>query len=244
MKETINSQNKEISFLRNELLSRDKIVEILVGDKTSKTNLESRSNYTKLNPESKVVKSETSIDVDKFTEITSNKVEITKRNRSIVVLGDSLLKDIEQHRVRKGLQNNEKVYVKHFSGATPNHMHSYVKPSKDFNNELVILHCGTNDLRSEKQPLEIANEIMDLASEMKTNINEVMVSGIVQRRDKLNDKGKQVNQLLQSSCISKNFHFIDNSNINPEYHLNNSGLHLNTRGTHTLGSNFVHAINL
>ena len=207
LKETINSQNKEISFLRNELLSRDKIVEILVGDKTSKTNLESKSNYTKLNPESKVVKSQTSIDVDKFTEITSNKVEITKRNRSIVVLGDSLLKDIEQHRVRKGLQNNEKVYVKHFSGATTNHMHSYVKPSKDFNNELVILHCGTNDLRSEKQPLEIANEIMDLASEMKTNINEVMVSGIVQRRDKLNDKGKQVNQLLQSSCISKNFPF-------------------------------------
>ena len=71
-----------------------------------------------------------------------------------------------------------------------------------------------------------------------------MVSCIVQRRDKLNDKGKQVNQLLQSSCISKNFHFIDNSNINPEYHLNNSGLHLNTRGTYTLGSNFVHAINL
>ena len=116
-------------------------------------------------------------------------------------------------------------------------MHSYVQPSKVLNNDLVILHCGTNDLRTEKQPLEIANEIMDLASEMKTNINEVMVSGIVQRRDKLN--GKQVNQLLQSSCISKKFHFIDNSNINPEYHLNNSGLHLNTRGTYTLGSNFV-----
>ena len=95
----VNSRNKEISFLRNELLSWDKIVEILVGDKTSKPNLESKSNYTKLNPESKVVKSQTSIDVDKFTEITRNKVEITKRNRSIVVLGDSLLKDIEQHRV-------------------------------------------------------------------------------------------------------------------------------------------------
>ena len=124
------------------------------------------------------------------------------------------------------------------------HSHSHTLSSKDFNDDLIIVHCGTDDLRTEIQPLEIANQIMDLASEMKTNINEVMVSGIVQRRDKLNDKGKQVNQLLQSSCISKKFHFIDNSNINPEYHLNNSGLHLNTRGTYTLGSNFVHAINL
>ena len=163
LKETIISQNKEISWwaiIKGQNSS-------LVGDKTSKPNLESKSNYTKLNPESKVVKSQTSIDVDKFTEI-SNKVEITKRNRSIVVLGDSLLKDIEQHRVRKGLQNNEKVYGTHFSGATTTHMHSYVQPSKDFNNDLVILHCGTNDLRTERQPLEIANEIMDLASEMKT----------------------------------------------------------------------------
>ena len=66
-------------------------------------------------------------------------------------------------------------------------MFSYVQPSKEFNNDLVILHCGTNDLRSEKPPLEIANEIMDLALEVKTNLNEVMVSGIVPRRDKLND---------------------------------------------------------
>ena len=85
---------------------------------------------------------------------------------------------------------------------------------------------------------------MELASEMKSSNNEVMVSGIVQRRDKLNEKGKEVNKLLQASCKSKNFYFIDNSNINPDYHLNGSGLHLNTRGTYTLGSNLVNAINL
>ena len=217
---------------------------MLVGDKTNKTNLESKSNYSNFNSENKIVKSQISIDVEKCTEIKRNKAENTKRNRSIVVLGDSLLKDIEQHRVRKGFQNNERVFVKHFSGATTNHMFSYVQPSKEFNNGLVILHCGTNDLRSEKPPLEIANEIMDLALEVKTNLNEVMVSGIVPRRDKLNDKGKEVNNILQSLCVSKNFHYIDNSNINCDYHLNNSGLHLNMRGTYILESNFVHAINI
>ena len=83
---------------------------------------------------------------------------------------------------------------------------------------------------------------MELASEMKLSNNEVMVSGIVQRRDKLNEKDKEVNKLLQASCKSKNFYFIDNTNINPDYHLNGSGLHLNTRGTYTLGRNLVNAI--
>ena len=246
LKETIDSQNKEIIFLRNELLSRDKIVEMLIGDKIvnnakpKKSDLESKSN---LHTENKDVKSKSTTTDEKFTEV-KRKQSDNKHKRSIVVLGDSLLKGIEQHRVRNSLRNNEKVYVKHFSGATTSHMHNYVQPSKEFNNDLVILHCGTNDLRSDKQPLVIAEEIMELASEMKLSNNEVMVSGIVQRRDKFNEKGKEVNKLLQASCKSKDFYFIDNSNINPDYHLNGSGLHLNTRGTYTLGSNLVNAINL
>ena len=123
-------------------------------------------------------------------------------------------------------------------------MHSYVEPSKEFKNDLVILHCGTNDLQTEKQPIEIAKEIIELASEMKSIDNGVMVSGIVPRRDKLNDKGKEVNKLLKSLCILEKMFFIDNANINPEYHLNNSGLHLNMHGTFTLGSNLVDAINI
>ena len=43
-----------------------------------------------------------------------------KKKRSIVILGDSTLKDIEQRKVKNGLSNNEKVYVKHFSGASVN----------------------------------------------------------------------------------------------------------------------------
>ena len=55
---------------------------------------------------------------------------------------------------------------------------------------------------------------------------------------------KKVMMLLQASCKSKNLYFIDNSNINPDYHLNGSGLHLHTRATYNLGSNLVNAINL
>ena len=132
LKETIDSQNKEIIFLRNELLSRDKIVEMLIGDKivnnvkSKKSDLESKSN---LHTENKDVKSKSTTTDEIFTEV-KRKQSDNKHKRSIVVLGDSLLKGIEQHRVRNSLRNNEKVYVKHFSGATTSHMHNYVQPIK------------------------------------------------------------------------------------------------------------------
>ena len=112
-----------------------------------------------------------------------------------------MTKDIDQGKVRKGLHNNEKVYIISFPGATTNHMQSYANPSKEFNNDLIILHCGTNDLRSNKQPNEIANEIAGLAIDLKTEKNDVMVSSIAPRRDKLNQKVINVNNLLFSLCL-------------------------------------------
>ena len=80
--------------------------------------------------------------------------------------------------------------------------------------------------------------------ELKTNENDVMVSSIVARNDNkaLNDKGMEVNRILRNYCNELDLHFIDNSNVIPEMHLNNSRLHLNDRGTYRLGSNFVTAI--
>ena len=115
----------------------------------------------------------------------------------MVILDDSIVRDIDQHKVRKGLFNNEKVYVNNFSGATVNHMKIYVIPTKRFENDLVILHCGTNDLRS-ANPNDFAEEIIELALDMKTEKNELMISGIVPRRDKFNGKGMEVNKCLIS----------------------------------------------
>ena len=51
-------------------------------------------------------------------------------------------------------------------------MKSYIIPSKRHDNDLVILHFGTNSLRENKSEEEIATEIIDLAIEMKTTSNE------------------------------------------------------------------------
>ena len=83
-----------------------------------------------------------------------------------------------------------------------------------------------------------------MAIDMNTEQNEIMISGIVPRRDNLNEKAIEGNRFLQSSYSTYSFYFIDNGNINSETHLNLSGLHLNHNGTYVLGSNFVDAIRL
>ena len=136
------------------------------------------------------------------------------------------------------------MYVKTFSGATVTDMKSYIIPTKGFENDIIILHCGTNDLRSIKKPNDIADDIINLAMDMKTETNDLMISGIVPRRDKLNGKGVEVNKCLISLCNDNNIHFIDNMNVSTAFDLNTSGLHLNRKGTYVLGGNFVNAIML
>ena len=98
------------------------------------------------------------------------------KKRCTIILGDSMLKDIEQQKLRKGLNNKERVFVKHFSGGTVEDMKNYVIPSKKYENGLAILHVGTNDSRDQKAATEIVKEIVELAIDMKTEKNDIMIS--------------------------------------------------------------------
>ena len=70
--------------------------------------------------------------------------------RSIAILSDSMLKDVEAFKMREALGSKDKIYIKTFSGATVQDMEYYIKPSMKFNNDLVIIHTGTNSLRTVK----------------------------------------------------------------------------------------------
>ena len=89
-----------------------------------------------------------------------------------------------------------------------------------------------------------SSDIMRLALNMKSDNNDVMISAIISRGDKLNDKGMLVNELLTEECKAHNLTFIDNSNLVSHKHLNGSGLHLNFRGTISLASNFLENIKI
>ena len=250
LKKVISLQNKDIDFLREQIKSKDVIIKMVLQDVTkNNVTIESKRNndLTNLNKTPPLNNmAETSNWSNAYSKKNKGNMESRSngklKQRSVAILGDSILKNIEPYKVRKGLNTDQKVYIKSFPGASTKDMESYSIPTKNYGNDLVILHCGTNDLRTSKSPSDISKMIFDLAKEIKTEDNEVMISGIVPRNDELNSKGKSVNSLLKSLCKDK-FHFIDNNNITFR-HLNSSKIHLNIDGDYMLGSNFVNAINL
>ena len=82
---------------------------------------------------------------------------------------------------------------------------------------------------------------MDVAISIRNEKINVLVSGLTIRNDRLNDKGKNVNSLLKRRCDEEKICFVDNTNINVGM-LNNSGLHLNERGTTRLVNNFCFSL--
>ena len=187
---------------------------------------------------------------DEYSRDTSGKhyqnKKRTNNKRNITILGTSIIKDIKPYKMNKSLEPGSKIYVKPFSGAKVSCMRDYVKPSLRYNPDLIILGAGANDLKSEKTAEMISDEIIDLASDMKSDTNEIMVSGIVPRNDdiSLHEKGERVNELIREMCHSKGLGYVDNSNINPNKHLNGSGVHLNYHGTSILAKNFLNAIKI
>ena len=73
-----------------------------------------------------------------------------------------------------------------------------MKPKMKYENDLLILHFGTNDLRSENRADDIANGIINIGTIMKTRNNEIMISSIIPRADNenLDKKGSEVNKIL------------------------------------------------
>ena len=120
---------------------------------------------------------------------------------------------------------NEKASVLSFSGASSKQMMNYVKPMIEEKPEFIILHTGTNDLRSNADPEEIANSIIDVAVFCKEYGWEVIVSAILPQSNKLNEKGTVVNEKTKELCLVENIYFLEHRKFNPKYHLNGSQLH-------------------
>ena len=132
-----------------------------------------------------------------------------------------------------------KVTVRSFPGATTKDMLDYMKPTIREAPQDIIVHVGTNDLRS-KSPTEVADAIVSLCSEIDGQLpsTRISISEITSRTDckNLNSKAQEVNKLLYSACQSRNWpiimHKLDDSC------LNSRGLHPNKSGLSHLATNF------
>ena len=121
----------------------------------------------------------------------------------------------------------------------------FAKPVIKRKPKKIILHVGTNNLKMDQRK-KIKNKVAGLADSIKAEhlSIDVTVSSIIFRSDdqSLNSTIDEVNRRLSSFCQSKNWVFINNSNIK-EDSLNRSGLNLNRKGAYRLASNFREYIN-
>ena len=115
-------------------------------------------------------------------------------------------------------------------------MHDHVKLTiRDVNPDHIILHCGTNDLNSERTASQIVRSIIELALSLKSKNNKISVSLIVPRNDNLNNKASEVICRLVHMCAERNIPYIGHINsIQPENHFNESKLHFTGMGPYLL----------
>ena len=119
---------------------------------------------------------------------------------------------------------------------------TYIQALLKLDPDRLIIHVGTNDLRSSQDPETITKNIIDIAKNSTTNKNEILVSSIVPLPDNVNGKGRQVNNILQKLCVENNFAYVNHENIKSRQHCNYGGVHLNTAGSKILAENFILAL--
>ena len=129
-----------------------------------------------------------------------------------------MVKKLKSFLLTRRLNHKCLAKVRPFSSAKVRCMHDHVKPTvKDFNLDHIILHCGTNDLSSERTASQIARSIIELALSLKSQDNKISISLIVPRNDNLSNKASQVNSHLVYMCAERNIPYITHTNsIQPE----------------------------
>ena len=72
-----------------------------------------------------------------------------------MIAGDSVLKNLQGHKISR----NSRVKVSSFPGSTTEDMHDFIKPLLQKNTDEIILHVGTNSLRSCDTPRACAEVV-------------------------------------------------------------------------------------
>ena len=80
-----------------------------------------------------------------------------RKSRDVtVIVSNSIIKDVKDWELT---DDQNKVVVKSFRGATTSQMKRHVNPTTELNPKNIILHCSTNDMNDESDPQNIAKNL-------------------------------------------------------------------------------------
>ena len=158
-------------------------------------------------------------------EINPQKVKNTKK---VFIVGDSIIKNITE----TGISRANTVKMRPHPGTTTVDMCDYIKPELRHKPDVIIIHCGTNDIENEINTVKKIKKLVKEIDEYdKQNPPKVVISSLIKRYDKdFNDDIADINEKLQRFCNSKGLFFIGNNNIDRKC-LNKGKLHLSRRGS-------------
>ena len=89
--------------------------------------------------------------------------------------------------------NKSNFCVESITDAKTKCIKSYIIPTVELKSDAIVIHCVRNHLRRQEKPEEIACEIANLSSSIKQK-REVVVFGIVPRKDCFRDKVEETNE--------------------------------------------------
>ena len=164
-----------------------------------------------------------------------------KDHKDVFIVGASMIKSI----TGTGISRENIIKMRPHPVATTIDICDYVKLELRQKPDIVIVHCGTNNIPNNintvKKNKKLVKEIKENNHE---NIPQVVISSIIKRYDQdYNEKIQSINDKLQWSSTSKGLSFIDNYNFDKSC-LNKGKLHLNRRGSSFSANNFKKFVNV
>ena len=136
--------------------------------------------------------------------IKNDKPKGEKNEKSIFVIGNSVVKHLNGWEMSQKLNSDCKMFDKTFLGVKITCMNDYVITLVRSSPDHFILRVGTNDLSSDESPEERARSIIFLSTSIKGKKHDVSIS--------LEEKRCSVNSLLGKLCKERNDYLIDHEN--------------------------------
>ena len=178
---------------------------------------------------------------EKLSKPNSHSDSVTRREsdkkKTVFIIGDSLLNGINENGLKK--LSNDDVKLKCHRGATSEDLSDHLKPVIRKTPDVVIIHCGTNDLQNDIDTGENIDRMVRNIK-LKSPKTKIAVSKIIVRQDKQNISKKvdELNKRLDVICGKHSIDVINHTNIKVS-HLTSKKLHLNKQGSSILAKNYV-----
>lgn len=174
-------------------------------------------------------------------EKDNSKKNLSYKKKSIIILGDSIIKEINGWQLAKSTKKC-KISSKSLSWCINWLLEPQQNPISRKNPGMIIFHVGTNNLKSEESSKDISDNIVNLALDCRNTVDNVVISELVTRGNNYENKRMGVNSYLNELCPQNNIAINSHENFD-KTQLNASKLHPNRKGVGIICCNFINFIN-